>query len=296
MRELVRSNDLVFLSWLTAALRGVGIEPVVLDSHTAILEGSVAAIQRRVMVADTDYFQAKRCMDAAEFADIDVTEDRILGGRIVIHQPAEGYRAAIDPVLLAAAIPAGAGETVLDVGCGVGTAALCLAARVPEARICGIELQPVLVHLAADNIHDNGLDGRVAVLHGDLMDPPPDLAAGGFDHVMANPPFAEPGTGNVSPHAGKAVASVEGEADLIAWVKFCARMTKPKGTVTFIHRADRLDELLAAMAERLGDLTVFPLWPGESGKPAKRLMVRGRKGVSAPLRWGVTGGLRRLRG
>ena len=62
MRELVRTNDPVFLSWLTAALRGAGLEPVVLDTHTAILEGSVSAIQSRVMVADGDYFVASRIL------------------------------------------------------------------------------------------------------------------------------------------------------------------------------------------------------------------------------------------
>ena len=69
MRELVRSNDPVFISWLTAALRELGIEPVVLDTHTAILEGSIGAIQRRVMVADADFFTAKRCLDAAEHGE-----------------------------------------------------------------------------------------------------------------------------------------------------------------------------------------------------------------------------------
>ncbi len=213
-----------------------------------------------------------------------VTEDAILGGRIVIRQPEDGYRAAIDPVLLAASVPAAGGQQVLDVGCGVGTAGLCLARRVAEVRVSGIELQPELAELARHNVEANGLGGRVEFLCGDLLDPPADLAEGGFDHVMANPPFAGQGTGNVSPHAVKAVASVEGEADLHAWVGFCARMARPKGSVTVIHRADRLDDLLAAMNEGLGDLAVFPLWPGDNGKPARRVLVRGRKGVSAPLR------------
>lgn len=66
MRELVRTNDPVFLSWLIAALREVGIEPLVFDTHTAILEGSVNAIQRRVMVGDDEYFPASRIMATAE--------------------------------------------------------------------------------------------------------------------------------------------------------------------------------------------------------------------------------------
>ena len=63
--------------------------------------------------------------------------DLTLGGRVRLRQPAEGYRVAVDPVLLAAAVPAGPGSRVLDLGCGVGAAALCLLTRVPEAEVTG---------------------------------------------------------------------------------------------------------------------------------------------------------------
>lgn len=66
MRELLRTNDPVLISWLTAALREASIHAVVLDTHTAVLEGSVAAIQRRVMVADADYFLASRILADGE--------------------------------------------------------------------------------------------------------------------------------------------------------------------------------------------------------------------------------------
>jgi len=66
MRELVRTNDPVLISWLTAALREAAIHAVVLDTHTAVLEGSVAAIQRRVMVADADFFLASRILADGE--------------------------------------------------------------------------------------------------------------------------------------------------------------------------------------------------------------------------------------
>ncbi|MBF0393554.1 MAG: methyltransferase, partial [Alphaproteobacteria bacterium] len=59
------------------------------------------------------------------------TDDTLLDGRVRLRQPTHGYRAAIDPVFLAAAVPAGAGQRVLDAGCGAGAALLCLCARVP---------------------------------------------------------------------------------------------------------------------------------------------------------------------
>ncbi len=212
-----------------------------------------------------------------------VSEDTLLGGRVKLRQPLSGYRAAIDPVLLAAAVPAGPADTVLDIGCGVGAAALCLAARVEGCRITGIEAQRDLVRLAGENIGLNDLLGRVAVMAGDLLRPPPRLAPGSFAHVMANPPFLEAGATTVSPNAGRAAAAVEGEADLAAWVRFALAMVRPKGCLTFIHRADRMEQLLAQLTGRAGEIIVFPLWAGPD-KPAKRIILRARKGVETPTR------------
>jgi tRNA1(Val) A37 N6-methylase TrmN6 len=212
-----------------------------------------------------------------------VSEDTLLGGRVRLRQPEGGYRAAIDPVFLAAAVPAVAGDTVLDVGCGAGAAALCLAARVEGIRIAGIDAQRDLVRLANDNVQLNGLAGRVGIMSGDLLRPPPRLEPGTFAHVMANPPYLTRGTATLSPDPGKVAAQVEGEADLAAWVRFALAMARAKGTVTFIHRTERLDELLGLLAGRAGEIVLFPLWPG-GDKPARRIIVRARKGVATPLR------------
>jgi tRNA1(Val) A37 N6-methylase TrmN6 len=214
---------------------------------------------------------------------VDISEDALLGGRVRLRQPRSGYRVAIDPVLLAAAIPATAADTILDIGCGVGAASLCLAARVSDCRIVGIDRQRDMIRLASDNVTLNQFDMRVTVMAGDLLRPPPRLEPGIFTHVMANPPFLEEARAAASPHPGKAEASIEGEADLAAWVRFALGMVCNRGGITFIHRADRLGHLLAELSPRAGDITVFPLWPGE-GKPAKRVIVQARKGTATPLR------------
>src|SRR5882757_9241701 len=211
------------------------------------------------------------------------TEDRLLGGRIRLKQPATGYRVAIDPVFLAASVPAEPRQLVLDVGCGSGAAMLCLAARVPNSRVVGLEMQRDLVRLAGDNVILNGLEARASVMIGDLLHPPPRLSPGSFDHVMANPPFLPRGQGTLAPNPARAAAHVEGEANLGDWVRFALSMVKAKGSVTFIHRADRIDALLGQIAGRAGEVVVFPLWAGR-GRDASRVLVRAGKQIAAPAR------------
>lgn len=218
-----------------------------------------------------------------------INEDTLLGGRVRLMQMSVGYRAAIDPVLLAATVRAQVGETVLDLGCGVGAASLCLAARVPGVRVSGLDIQPDLVDLATRNAALNGGEEAVSFLVGDLLTPPKGMNDGSFHHAMVNPPFLRADMGHPPPNDVKATASVEGAAVLTDWVDAAVRAVRPKGSVTFIHRADRIDDLLAAFHGILGDIVVFPLWPGR-GKAAKRVIVTGRKGVSGPAR--ISPGLR----
>ncbi|HEX3881630.1 MAG TPA: methyltransferase [Stellaceae bacterium] len=212
-----------------------------------------------------------------------VTEDHLLGGRVRLRQPADGARAAIDPVFLAAAVEARPADTVLDLGCGTGAAMLCLAARTPQCRIVGLEMQRELVRIAGDNVILNGMSGRLSVMIGDLMAPPPRLSPGSFDHVMANPPYLAQGTSSAPATAERATATIESTADLGEWIRFGLVMLRAKGTLTLVHRADRIDAVLAHLAGRAGEVTVFPLWPG-NGQPASRILVRARKQIASPAR------------
>ncbi|MGF1608089.1 MAG: tRNA1(Val) (adenine(37)-N6)-methyltransferase [Kiloniellales bacterium] len=220
-----------------------------------------------------------------------ISEDRLLGGRLLLRQPVEGYRVAIDPVLLAAAVPAAPGERALDLGCGVGAAALCLARRVAGVLVDGLEREPLLVRLARENAALNDLADAVRVFEGDVRTPPVGMRAGALaperhDHVLCNPPYLERGAATPSPKVLRAAANLESEATLGDWVAAALGMARPGGSVSFIHRADRLDALLAVLADGAGEAVVFPLWP-KDGKPAKRVIVRAWKGraggyVTAP--------------
>jgi tRNA1(Val) A37 N6-methylase TrmN6 len=212
-----------------------------------------------------------------------LTDDRLLGGRVRFSQPTHGYRVAIDPVLLAAAVPAQPGERVLDAGAGTGAASLCLAARAPQCRIVGLELQRPLQRIASQNVTQNELEGRVEMIEGDLQRPPPRLAAATFDHVMTNPPHLAATRASPSPDRQRVLAHQETELDLAGWLAGCLRMLKQDGVLTLIHRSDRLGEVLAALLGRAGDVVVFPLWPA-AGQPAKRVLIHARRGARGPLR------------
>ena len=211
----------------------------------------------------------------------DRSEDGFLDGGIRLLQPAAGYRAAIDPVFLAAAVDAAPGERVLHVGAGHGAASLCLARRAEGCLVTGLETQPRLAGLARENARANGLEPFVRVVEGDLAAPGPALREGGFDHVMANPPYRDGGEGAGPRDRERAIAYSGNGIPLEGWIGFMHRMARPKGTLTLIHRADRLDRILSALHGRCGGVAVFPLWP-KAGAAARRVVVRARRGVARP--------------
>jgi tRNA1Val (adenine37-N6)-methyltransferase len=229
------------------------------------------------------------------------TTGHLLDGRVRYAQPREGFRSGIEPVLLAAAVPAGADEHVLEGGSGAGAALLCLAARVPGVRGVGVERDPSLAALATGNAAANAAAG-LRFVTGDLLATPPvyrhprgsgDPGALGsrlseedderFDHAFANPPY-HPTDGTASPLPARDAAKRGGPGLLHRWAAALAAPLRPWGTLTLILPGASLPEALAAMHDAgCRPAALLPLWP-KAGRTAKLVLLQGSKGGRAPLR------------
>lgn len=206
-----------------------------------------------------------------------LTKNLFLGEKLKITQPKMGYRAGSDAVFLASFIGKNP-KKVLDVGCGVGVASLCLMTRLPNAHVTGIDCQEHLIHLAKQNTQENGFAERsqflVENLHQSTLPP------NSFDHVITNPPYFD--ETSPSPDDSRALARCQTEEGLQGWIKFCIKMARPRGYVSLICPASLLPKALHFMPS-LGELVLFPLWPRE-GEPASRILIRGRKDIKSPAK------------
>ncbi|MBE1285772.1 MAG: methyltransferase [Rhodobacteraceae bacterium] len=214
------------------------------------------------------------------FSADDLTRNAFLGGKLQLWQPKQGYRAGVDPVLLAAAVPVSSGQSVLELGCGAGQLLLCLGARVSDLSLTGVELQADYAELARRNGVENACD--LEVVSADLSALPSDLRQRQFAHVVANPPYFRTGAHSAARDSGKATALGEQTA-LDHWFDVAARRLAPKGYLHMIQRADRLPEMLAGCTNRLGSVEVLPL-AARVGRSPDLVILRARKGGNAAFR------------
>ncbi|GAN00236.1 tRNA (adenine37-N(6))-methyltransferase TrmN6 [alpha proteobacterium U9-1i] len=210
------------------------------------------------------------------------TEDAIFNGRVIVRQPKRGYRINLDTVLLAAAMHGVDNGRVIELGCGVGAALLAVAKASPKVSCVGIERDAAYAALARENIALNGVGDRVELIEGDALHPPAEI--GVFDAVFFNPPYDDPSEGR-TPSDDKRAAHVE-ERPIEDWIKVWSNKMSSGASLTLIHRAHRVGDILAALDGRLGGVEIVPIRP-HVGAGASRIVVRARKGSRAPLvLWG----------
>ncbi len=204
---------------------------------------------------------------------METTAGTLLGGRVAYEQPRLGYRTGIEPVLLAASVPAQAGERVLEGGTGAGAGLLCLAARVPGIIGLGVERDAALAALARQNAAANGFTD-ITIAESDLLDFP---TGPPIDHAMANPPWHQ--VDSTAASNERRDAAKRGRPGLIAaWSQALGRRLRHHGTLTLIIPARATAESLGALgAAGCGSLALLPLWP-MAGREARIVLVRGVRG------------------
>lgn len=220
-----------------------------------------------------------------EFAPDTLTVDKFLGGKLMLKQPRKGYRAGVDPVFLAAAVNAQAGQSVLELGCGAGAAILCLGTRIPGLHLTGVEKQDEYADLARRNAGDNSIN--LKVVNADMTNLPLAVRDQIFDHVIMNPPYHLRNGGALAPDAGREAAIGE-QTPLLEWINVATKRLRPRGYLLMIQKAERLPEILCGFDGRMGGVLVKPLSP-RNGRAPTLILVQARKGgrgvfrLAAPL-------------
>jgi tRNA1(Val) A37 N6-methylase TrmN6 len=213
----------------------------------------------------------------------EVTDDALLGGRVRLLQAARGHRAGTDGVLLAAAAPAREGDRVIDVGAGTGAVGLMIASRVPVSLTL-VERDPALAELCRRNAALNGVE--VAVACADVLDTASRRRAGimaeAANLVVTNPPFLEESGVRGSPDAARAAAHLLPQGGLESWLRACASLLKPGGSLALIHRAERVGECLKHLGRGFGRCRLRFVHP-RADRPATRVLITAVKGSRAPL-------------
>jgi len=211
-------------------------------------------------------------------ADVEAVRSGYLGGKLTLLQPARGYRAAIDPALLAASLSLKSGSKAVEFGCGAGAALLSAAVLNPEVNFVGIEQDEAAAALAERNIALNGLSDRITVRQGQLAGK---LVEGLVDAVFFNPPFFDDPKSLRAPSDDKTAAWIN-DSSLAEWIATGLRRLKEGGGITLIQRADRLADILNALQPKAGGIKILPVHP-RAEAPAKRVIVSAIKTSKAPL-------------
>ena len=157
------------------------------------------------------------------------------------------FRLGTDCVLLADFVHTAGAKRGIDLGCASGALMMLLLERAPNLHMTGLEIVPEAAFLARENMALNGFDTRGEVVIGDIRDHRTLFRAGSFDLVVCNPPYFPQGSGILPQDADRAAARSELLCTLPALCAATAYLLRTGGRVCFVHRPERLSELLVCM-------------------------------------------------
>ena len=297
MRELIRTNDIVLVSAVGALLDGANIRHQVLDQNMSVIEGSLGSCRggrgqrttpRRRGSASPRPASAMNCGPMIDLVT-DFTEDAFLGGQLRLRQPQTGHRAGHDAILLAAATEARAGDRVVDLGAGIGTAGLALAPSAwRESASAWSRSIRNWRRLARANATANAIAAETIVLDVTadadrrlrLMASRPDSV----DVVLMNPPFNDPARHRGSPDQARRTAHVARETFECMGACGAAHPPIGDGALTLIWRADGIAEVLTALVHAVLEACRSCRFTARRGRPRSACWCAQSKAAQAPTR------------
>ena len=211
----------------------------------------------------------------------DETADELRAHGLRIIQSLDGYRFSLDPLLLCDFAGVGSAGRIIDLGTGCGVIPLILAGRFSDASLVGVEFQEGMAGLAARNVALNGFQDRIEVVRDDILSLGKRFPVSSFDLVTANPPYRKPGSGRISPKAGRDLARHESTAGLADFLAIAKYLVKPAGRICFISHPSRLAEFIHCACELKLSLPRLRMVHGTASTAATMFLAQLAKGRKA---------------
>ncbi|PTW03441.1 tRNA1(Val) A37 N6-methylase TrmN6 [Halanaerobium saccharolyticum] len=194
------------------------------------------------------------------------------------------FKFGTDSVLLANFVKLRQGDKVIDLGTGSGVIPLLLAYKNKGVEVTGVEIQPEAAELARRNVEYNHLQDQIKIINQDLCQLDSELEAGSFEAVVSNPPYLPVEGGKMKENDFVAAARHEIHAELEDVVAEAARLLKYGGHFFLVHRAERLTEVIEALARYNCQAKELRLVQARRDSEADIFLLKAKKGANPGLR------------
>ena len=231
------------------------------------------AVWRDPMETANPFVKAGERLDDLQFA-----------GLRILQRPGE-FCFGTDAVLLSDFAQVKPGGTVVDLCCGGGIVPLLLWGRGRARRILGVEIQPAVAEMARRSVALNGLTEQIEIFELDLKNAPSQLGKGIADTVTCNPPYGKAGYSLPGENPARSIARHEILCTLADCVASAAALVREGGRAAFVHRCERVAELLSLMeAHRLTPKRLRAVQPRPGAAPIL-FLAEGVKGAKPGVQW-----------